>query len=749
MEPVSEVRSSICRLCTAHCPILVTVDGGAIAEVHGDRDVPVFEGYTCPKGRALPAIHANPGRLLQSLRRRADGSHEPISSKDVIAEIADRLGDVVTRHGPQAVAVYIGTSVIPHPTLARLSSALLMALGSTNVYSAATIDQPGMILAEAYHGVWRGGRPSFDDADAWLFVGTNPVISKQYLEENPARRLARALERGTRVVVIDPRRTETARRATLHLQPRPGEDGVVVAGLVHLTIQEGWVDQKFVKDHVEGLDTLERALEAFTPDAVARQADIPATDLVEAARLLGTARRGIAGSGTGAAMSNPGPLVPYLLLCLASVRGWWAREGERVSRPNVLLPPNPARAQAYPPYPVRTGRTIRVRNLEETVAGLPTGALAEEILTPGPGQIRALFNVGGSPATAWPDQRLARRALEDLELFVTTDVEYSPTARLADYVVATKLALETPGITQGTELIKYLHFGYGFVLPYAQYTPAIVEPPADADVIEDWQLYYRLAQRLGLELQIVNHFGTPGGYLEAPIEMLPLDMATEPTTDDLYDLMCRGSHVPLDEVRRHPGGRVFEELKDMRVAPGDENVSARLDIGNGEVLGQLAALLGNATRGNPDRPFLLIPRRENRVINTFGRTVPGLMGKRRYNPAYLHPHDMADLGLSPGDLVQIESDFASIVGVAENDHDLKRGVVSMSHGFGANPGEPEDPTLDGANTNRLFSTEMECDPISGQPRMGALAVALRSADGGDGRAWANGSRDDHTGRRRA
>ena len=130
---MSEVLSSICRLCTAHCPILVTVRDGVVAEVHGDRDVPVFEGYTCPKGRALPAMHALPGRLLQSLRRRDDGSHEPISSEQAIKEITDRLHDVVERHGPEAVAIYIGTSVIPHPTVSRLASALLMALGSPNV----------------------------------------------------------------------------------------------------------------------------------------------------------------------------------------------------------------------------------------------------------------------------------------------------------------------------------------------------------------------------------------------------------------------------------------------------------------------------------------------------------------------------------------------------------------------------------------------------------------------------------------
>lgn len=725
-----ETRSSICRLCTAHCPISVSVDDGAVTAVHGDRGAPMFEGYTCPKGRALPAMHARPERLLHSLRRQADGSHGRISSAQAIEEIAARLGDVVERHGPEAVAIYIGTSVIPHPTAARLAGALLMALGSPNVYSAATIDQPGMIVADAFHGVWMGGRPSFDEADAWLFVGTNPIISKQYLAENPARRLARAVERGVGVVVVDPRRSETARRATVHLQPCPGEDAAVVAGLVHLLLREGWIDREFVGRHVEGLTVLERCVEPFDPAVVAGRAGIAVEDLVEAARLLGSARRGIAAPGTGAAMSNPGALVPYLLLCLTSLRGWWAREGDRISRPNVLLPPNPARAQAFPPHPATTGRRMRVRGLEATVAGLPAGALAEEIITPGPGQIRALFNVGGSPATAWPDQTLARRALDDLELFVTTDVEYSPTARLADYVVATKLALETPGLTLGTEAIKYLHFGYGFARPYAHYSPAVAEPPADADVIEDWQLYYRVARRLGLQLEMVNVYGTPGGYQEAPTAVLPLDMDTEPTTDDLYDLMCRGSHIPLDEVRRRAGGTVFEELEDLRVAPPEPGNRARLDVGNRRALSALAAGLPSAVPTGSRRPFLLIPRRENRVINSFGRTVPGLMGDRPYNPAFLHPEDMARLGLDRGELVRIESDVASVVGVVEADADLRPGVVSMSHGFGASPGEPEDAKSDGANTNRLLSTEVGCDPLTGQPRMGAVAVDLARAQSG-------------------
>jgi anaerobic selenocysteine-containing dehydrogenase len=723
-------KTSTCRLCTALCPIVVTIEDGRAVEVHGDREAPLFEGYTCPKGRALPEIHANPKRLLHSLRRRPDGTHEPIGSEAVVEEIADRLRDVVDRHGPNSVAIYIGTSSSAYPAMGSIASALVTALGSKMIFSAASIDQPGTRIADAMHGLWLGGRTPFDDVDAFLFAGTNPVISKQFLAENPAKRLARAVERGTKIVVIDPRRTETARWAHVHLQVRPGQDATVMAGLLNVILREGLIDRDFVDKQVTGIESLRAAVEPFTPEFVARQADIAIDDLLEAARTLGTARRGGAGGGTGISMTSCTSVVSYLLLCLMSVRGWWAREGDRIERPNVLMPPNHAKAQARRPYrAIGFGHKMRVRGLEQTNGGLPTAALADEILLPGEGQIRALFNVGGSPMVAWPDQRKTKEALESLDLFVTTDVEYTPTARMADYVVATKMTFETPSMTMLREFIKYFHPGYGFRAPYAQYTPALVDAPLGSDLIEDWQLYYRVAQRLGLSLHVVNVFGRMGAHLEAPIDVVPVDMEHEPTTDDIYEMMCRGSQIPLEEVKRHPHGHVFEELLEQRIAPGDVDCDDRLDIGNTAMLEELQDIRERAITADADdvRPFLFVPRRENRVINTTGRTLPGLMRGRQYNPAFMHPNDLDRLGLAAGDVVEIRSEYDAITGIAEADADLRPGVVSMSHNFGGNPGDEEDPRVDGANTNRLLRTDIEYDRYTGQPRMGALPVAVLPA----------------------
>lgn len=723
---MSVTKTSFCRLCTALCPIVVTLEDGRAVEVHGDRDAPLFEGYTCPKGRALPEIHANPNRLLHSLKRRPDGTHSRISSEDAIAEIADRLKDVVDKHGPNSVAIYVGTSSVGYPTMAGMAASLLQALGGRMFFSAASIDQPGTRIADALHGSWLGGRTPFDDTDVYLFAGTNPVISKQFLSENPARRLSRAAERGAKIIVVDPRRTETARWAEVHLQTRPGQDAAVLAALVHVILRENLIDNDFIRDNVDGLDALRAAVEPFTPEFVAQRAGIAVEDLVRAARIFGSGQRGGAGGGTGISMTSVSNVVSYLLLCLMTIRGYWAREGDRIERPNVLMPRSRAKAQAFPPRPAwGFGHKMRVRGLEQNVGGLPTAALAEEILLPGEGQIRALINIGGSPMMAWPDQRRTREALESLDLFITTDVEYSPSARMAHYIVATKMTLETAGMTQVVESIKYYHPGYGFSMPYAQYTPPLIDPPAGSDLIEDWQLYYRVAQRLGLSLKWVNLFGRPGGYMEAPIEVIPLDMEREPTTDELFEIMCRGSNIALSEVKKHPHGHVFEELFDMRVAARDPDSDARLDVGNPYLLGELDSFLGrDRVDVSAERPFLLIPRRENRVINSTGRTLPGLMRGRSYNPAFMHPDDLARLGLASGELVSICSEYDAVTGVVEADPDLRPGVVSISHGFGGNPGDDEDPRVDGANTNRLLRADTEFDSVTGIPRMGALPVAV-------------------------
>lgn len=475
---MATVHDSFCRFCHAGCAIKVTVENGRAVSVIGAKDNPIYHGYTCAKGRALPEQHAHPERLLHSQKRTADGRYEPIASSRAMDEIAERIARIVERHGPRSVAIYTGTYAFPYPAAAPMAHAWLQALGSPMLFTSATIDQPGKMIAPALHGQWLGGARDFDTADVWLFVGANPTISKSIGIPcmNPAKHLHDAVKRGLGLIVIDPRVTELARVATVHLQAKPGEDPTILAGMLRLILDEGLGDREFVAQNARGIESLRRAIEPFTPDYVERRADVRPADLLRAARLFASSRNGGANAGTGPNMAPRGNLTEYLLLALKTVCGHWKRAGERITNPGVFLPR--ATAKAQPAEPTRAwgfGEKMRVRGLANTAAGLPTAALADEILLPGEGQVRALISVGGNPIAAWPDQLKTWEAMKALELNVMLDIKMSATSKLAHYVIAPKLSLEVPGFTFPTESLT--PYAMGYPAPYGQYSPAIAEPP--------------------------------------------------------------------------------------------------------------------------------------------------------------------------------------------------------------------------------------------------------------------------------
>jgi anaerobic selenocysteine-containing dehydrogenase len=591
------------------------------------------------------------------------------------------------------------------------------------MFAASTIDQPGQHMAMALHGLWEGGRVRPKDLGAFLLVGGNPVVSKQHFPQNPAQQLKDLTAGGMQLIVIDPRRTESARRAAVHLQLIPGEDATVLAGLVRLVLEMDGVDEAFAAENVEGVEALREAVRDFTPDYVAARAGVRAEDLVAAARILVAARTGDTGLGVGASMTTRGTLTAYLALCLQSLRGFWARAGAPVSRPKVLLPRIARRAQPAPPKAAwGFGLTTSVRGLQQTIAGMPTAALPGLMVSDGPDRVRALFAHAGMMYT-WPEQARTVEALSALDLFVTHDVQLSATAELAHYVIATKTQLEVPVISQLAEVCGASHPGYAWTEPYAAYQPAVIDPPAESDLLESWQIYFRIAQRLGLTLEVVDFM--TGGAGSTPPKM---DMSREPTTDEVYQLMCAGSVIPLSRVMQYPHGAVFEEARDV-VGPRDPACAARLQLADPYMLEAIAELRAEdpmaRRKTGPDYPWLLIPRRMMSMNNS-GLRAEGLV-KTGYNPAYMHPDDLTALGLAPGARVEIASRHGSIVGFVEPDPDVKPGVVSIAHGFGGKPGAGHDPRRDGANVNRLTRWDDDPDPYHGMPRMGALPVRVTPA----------------------
>lgn len=726
----SETRIGVCKVCWAGCPIEVTVVDGVAVKVVGDRQSPIYGGYTCPKGRAMPESHAAPTRLLHAQRRRPDRSYEAIPTDQAISEIADRIKDIVERHGPEAVAVYPGNGNLSNPINPAIGALFIMAMGTfpDRFFSVQTIDQAGKVIAGALHGRWMAGPTPFATAGTWMFVGTNPVISKMGLMVNPGQVVKQAVRDGMKLIIVDPRETESATHAFLHLRNQPGQDPTLLAGFIHVILAERLYDTEFVQRNTTGLEALRRQTAGFTPEHVSALTGIAVPDILLAARTFANASSGCVVTGTGAHFALHGTLVEYLALCLNTLCGRWRREGEIHSQPHVLLPDVEIRAQPYAPYqPWDDSVRSRINNLPGSIVGAPTGTLADEILTPGKGQVRALICSGSNPMVSLPDQMRSFKALGSLELLVTLDVEMSNTARMAHYVIPDKMSMETPAISQFSESMKYYGMWTGgYEQPYAMYAPATVAPPAGSDTIESWEFFYELARRLGLQITFYGNAAGVGQHWDKPPVAIPLPLERRPTSDEMIEFMCSGSRVPLSVVKQAVHGKVFEDL-DLVVKPRAADCDAMLELASPPMMRELQDVLlraGDTARPSTEFPLMMTPRRANEMMNSIGRTNPKLTARRRYNPAFLNPADMTRYGVSSGDVVRIRSRHGEIKGVIEAEARLSPGTLSMSHCFGPNPDEDEDPLGEGACTSRLMDANAEYDPIFGQPRMGAIPVSI-------------------------
>jgi anaerobic selenocysteine-containing dehydrogenase len=707
-----ETRRSFCRVCHAACPVDIDVDlsGGrerAVA-VRGVPDDPLFEGYTCIKGRQLADQHHHPARLRSILRRGPEG-FEPVDPEVAFGEMGERLRAIVTEHGPRAVASYTGTGGYQSSCAVPVARAFHKGLGSPSFYTSVTIDQPAKATAPSRLGTWEGGYHGFTGADVLLAIGYNPMVSSYgppggLQGTNPFTVMRRAKAEGLRLVVVDPRRTELAAFADVFLQVRPGEDAALLAGMLNVVLAEGLHDRAFCAQWVEQLAELEAAVAPFTAPYVAERCGIDEADLLAATRLFAGGRRGTAGTGTGPGMAPHSGLTEHLVLTLNTVLGRVNREGETMEPGWFLAPELPRRAQVVAPRPPAGGPPTRFRGLRGYAGEMPTTTLAEEILTPGEGRVRALVVSGGNPVVAWPDHELTVRAMEDLELLVVIDHRMSATAELAHYVVPPRLSLERADVPHIMDM--------WFRAPYTNYTPAVLAP--EGDTFAEWEVFWNLARRLGSPIRLA------GGEL-------PFDR--RPTDDEVLDLAYARARMPVAEMRGHRGE--VHPGQALVVQPADPACTARFAVAPADVVAELGELRTESSSAvvlpgfTPDAyPFRLVSRRLKTVLNSLGTELPALRAKGTTNHAHMHPDDLVDLGLTEGDLVEITSPRASLTGVVAAAPDVRRGVVSMAHAWGGTSATDEKVRDIGAPTNRLVSTEHGHDPVTGMVVQSAIPVRV-------------------------
>jgi len=709
-----ETKKTYCRICTACCALEARVENGRVVQVRGDASDPVTGGYTCVKGRQLPHQIHGPGRLRSSLVRDADGRRRPIATQRALDEIADRLVEILARHGPRAVASYSGTAAYANSAALPVVRAWHAGIGSPSNYSTLTIDQPAKVVAAGRMGVWGGGAHTFASSDVALSVGNNPVVSGLTLPGgvpgiNPVRQLQLARKRGLKLICVDPRRSELARRADLHLQIRPGEDPTLLAGMLRIILDEERHDREFCRDHVAGLEALRAAIADFTPDYVEARTGVARERVAEAARLFAAGPRGCASSGTGPDMARHACLTEHLLAALNAVCGRVNREGELLPNPGVLTPKLPRPAQAVPSallpsfFRFGEGPRSRFRGLARLCDEMPTATLAEEILEPGEGQIRALICVGGNPAQAVPDQARLQRALASLELLVCVDIAWTETARLADYTLAARHPFERDDVTEFMDMF--------YEVPYAHYARAVVEP--DFDAIEDWEVFTGLAQRMKTPIEL------PGGSV---------DLAGAPSKFEMLERIRPDTRVPLADIRARDGGHIFEEVA-IAVAPPIPGLEARLELAPAGICDELRQVRREdfARPGEGPYPHRLICRRLRHVANSVGRDFPETERRGTANAAFMNPADLEQLGAASGDLLEIASAHDAIVAVAEPSDEIQSGVISMAHCFGGAP--DGDVRAVGSNTGRLIAVDVDYDPITGMAPQTAIPVAVRRAAG--------------------
>jgi len=717
---------SFCRLCMGHCGVRVTLDERQrLVGVRGDHEDPQTLGYACFKGMAAPEAHNSPERILHPLKRMPDGSFAAVPLAQALDEIAAKLGAVLAAHGPEALAGYKGGGAFFTSASVRMLNELLSAAGSPKAFSSVTIDQSAKAVALGRIGIWPAGRDPFGRGEVFMIVGANPLVSVSmngFDNRNPLKRLKQAKARGMKLVVIDPRRSETARFADVFLQPLPGEDCTVLAGIIHIVLAEGWQDREFCARHAGDLDALRAALAPFTPDYVGRRADVPEATLREAAAVFARdSRRGACSSATGPDMSPHGNLAEHLIECLNVICGRFVREGEPVPNPGAILPRWPRKAEVIPaPRWWEHGYRSRIGGFGVIDGELPTGILADEILTPGAGQVRCLLVHGGNPASAVPDQRRIVAALRSLELLVSVEPFMTQTARLSHYVLPPTLQYER------ADLPIFIYESLVTQEPYTRYTPAIARPPAGADVHDDWVYFWELAQRLGLALQ---HFG------------VPLDMRTRPATDELLAIAARHAPVAFDTLKAAPRGLLLDADPQL-VEPGDPDSPHRFSLAPPDVLQELAALARDVDatgrgRSYAGHPYRLAVRRLRDAVNSACKDLPSVRPRIPTNLLYMNPADMASEGIIEGELVRVRSEAGAIEVFAAADPDLRRGVVSCAHGFGTLPDEAADPRVHGASTNLLVSSVRQRETINAMPRMSGIPVhvarvATRPARGGGG-----------------
>ncbi|WP_340268049.1 molybdopterin-containing oxidoreductase family protein [Sphingobium mellinum] len=708
-------HTTYCRNCAAACGLLVTEEAGVIQEIRGDSQHPISQGYFCIKGAATRDFHNGDDRLLSSRRRTADGRFEDIDAQTAMDEIHERLSAIIEQHGIESVALYYGTGANTNVLSVPAAKAWMDAIGSPYLFSSMTVDQSAKWVTAGRMGVYLAGKHKLPDIDVLMAIGSNPAASHACYgmpSANPIKHVREARKAGTTFIVVDPRKTELARSADLHLAVRPGQDAALFAGLIRIVLDEGLEDKGFCGRFVTSLDQLRASVASFTPDHVAERTGIDVETLHQAARIFATAPRKSAVTGTGSAMALNSNLSEHMIEAFNAICGGYHTAGDPVRNMGYFGGEAPREGVMPPNRTWETGPKLRTVDIGPMGGEYPTSQLPAEIVGNDKGRFRALIHVGGNLVKALPQPDRTIPMLRELDLLVSLDMRDNVTSRMADFVIATSAHYEHHDFNIALE----------YMLPttFAQIAEPIFQRPAG--VIDDWEFFQGMARRMGKTI----HMRRPVyGLAHRDIPGPELEITDDTRADDIIRWLADGGRSSFDDLKAHRGGILFKEAEAV-VQPAGEDNGARLDLCPPDVAAELAGVR-QAKDEIAGYPFRLIPRRLIEVMNS-AYTEAG-QTRRRFptNPIYMNEQDMTRLDLADGGTVRLIGRTGGVViGRVRKDSGLQPGVISMCHGWG-NPemsGEADPDAFSG----RLVSLDQDLEAINFMPRQSSVPVQAQRYD---------------------
>lgn len=710
-----------CTLCEASCGLEIDVEGQRILSIRGDQDDPFSRGHVCPKAVALQDLHADPERLRRPLRRTAGGGFEELSWEAALEEAAQRLHGVQHAHGRHAVAAYLGNPSVHSHGATLGAQVLLRALRSHNRYSATSADQlPHMLAALLMFGhQLLLPVPDVDRTSFFLVLGANPLASNGSLMTAPGieRRLKALLARGGTLVVVDPRRTETAALATRHLALRPGSDAYLLLGLLHVLFAEGLTRPGRLEAFTDGLTELAAAARPFPPERVASLTGLRAEDVTRLAREFAAAPCAAAYGRMGVSTQEFGGLSAWLAYALNVVTGNLDRAGGVMfTRPAVDAVALGTRLGLRGSF---ARRRSRVRGLPEFGGEFPVATLADEIVTPGPGQIRALVTLAGNPVLSTPNGARLERALPGLDFMVSIDMYVNETTRHAHLILPPTSPLERDHYDLVFHLLA--------VRNTAKYSPALFAPEADAR--DDFTILLELATRLELARgagvrprltrALLGRLG-PTGLVGWLLRQGPYGAGWLP--------FARG--LTLARLRAAPHGIDLGPLEAClpgRLGTRDQ----RLALAPRAFLDDLTRLERQAvaSRRRPTETLELIGRRDLRSNNSWMHNSARLVKGRTRCTLLMHPDDAAARGLVDGQRVRVGSRTGSLEVPLQISDSVRPGVVSLPHGWGhGRPGTRQSVAAAHAGQSLNDVTdEAHIDELSGTAAFNGLPVEVAAA----------------------